>query len=239
MEAAVLHCGACGASVSQDALRCPYCASELATVACPHCLGLVSVHAAYCPRCGKGVAVAAAGPGPALDCPDCRIRLGASRVGGVDLESCSRCGGVWLAKGAFDRLAGEREERGAVLGALPGAAGTKSVALGAPVHYRPCPVCRKFMNRLNYGHVSGVILDVCKEDGLWFDRDELRRVLEFIEAGGLDKSRARELQDLEERRHQTVAEIPQGTWVGEPLQINRGGGLLEQVVRGLFGFSGW
>ena len=54
------------------------------------------------------------------------------------------------------------------------------------------------MNRLNYARHSGVILDVCKTHGIWFDLDELRRVLAFITGGGLDRARDAELAELKE-----------------------------------------
>jgi Zn-finger nucleic acid-binding protein len=56
------------------------------------------------------------------------------------------------------------------------------------------------MNRVNFANFSGVIVDVCRQHGTWFDRDELRRIVEFIRAGGLDKARAREIQNLEADR---------------------------------------
>jgi Zn-finger nucleic acid-binding protein len=62
------------------------------------------------------------------------------------------------------------------------------------VAYAPCPVCKSLMNRVNFAHTSGVIVDVCTSHGTWFDADELRRVLEFISAGGLEAARARELR---------------------------------------------
>ena len=51
------------------------------------------------------------------------------------------------------------------------------------------------MNRMNFTHESGVILDVCKLHGLWFDRDELRRIVEFIRSGGLENSRERDVEE--------------------------------------------
>jgi Zn-finger nucleic acid-binding protein len=51
-----------------------------------------------------------------------------------------------------------------------------------------------------------VIVDVCREHGTWFDRDELRRIVEFIRDGGFDKARAREMEDLEAKRRQLQAE---------------------------------
>jgi Zn-finger nucleic acid-binding protein len=56
------------------------------------------------------------------------------------------------------------------------------------------------MNRSNFGMRSGVIIDVCRGHGTWFDRDELRRVIEFIRSGGLDLARQREIEQLREAK---------------------------------------
>jgi Zn-finger nucleic acid-binding protein len=55
------------------------------------------------------------------------------------------------------------------------------------------------MNRSVFGRVSGVIVDVCKNHGVWFDGGELSEVLLFLESGGLGKMRERELDDLKEQ----------------------------------------
>jgi Zn-finger nucleic acid-binding protein len=70
------------------------------------------------------------------------------------------------------------------------------------VCYLPCPVCRTLMNRVNFAHCSNVIVDVCRQHGTWFDRDELRRIVEFIQAGGLEKARIKEIAELEAQRRQ-------------------------------------
>jgi len=54
------------------------------------------------------------------------------------------------------------------------------------------------MNRINFAGCSGVVIDWCKEHGTWFDHSELRQVVEFVQAGGLKKSREREKLRLEE-----------------------------------------
>ena len=64
------------------------------------------------------------------------------------------------------------------------------------------------MNRVNYARRSGVVLDVCKAHGLWFDQDELRRVLAFIASGGLDRAREREIEELKEAKRAAV-QLPQ------------------------------
>jgi Zn-finger nucleic acid-binding protein len=50
------------------------------------------------------------------------------------------------------------------------------------------------MNRANFSDRSGIIIDVCRGHGTWFDREELRRVVEFIRAGGVEATRARDLE---------------------------------------------
>jgi Zn-finger nucleic acid-binding protein len=66
------------------------------------------------------------------------------------------------------------------------------------VRYVACPDCGKIMNRVNFARHSGVVVDVCKAHGTWFDKDELRQILEFIQAGGLDASRQRDLERLKQ-----------------------------------------
>jgi hypothetical protein len=43
--------------------------------------------------------------------------------------------------------------------------------------------------------MSGVIVDVCKKHGTWFDLGELPRVLAFVAAGGLERSRRRTAEE--------------------------------------------
>lgn len=99
-----------------------------------------------------------------------------------------------MARVTFEQVTEDREIRSALVGYLPAAAPSRP---SESIRYRPCPACQRFMNRMNYGRISGVIVDVCKEDGIWFDSDELRRVLDFIQAGGLEKARERQIQELE------------------------------------------
>lgn len=238
MEAGTMHCQSCGASVGENDLQCPYCRSQLATVACPRCMGTVPLRASHCPRCGAEISRHEDAPTD-LACPVCKDKLLHSSVGDAHLDQCHACGGVWVAQKEFERIAGDRAERGGVLGALPGE-GPRGAIRGEEIRYRPCAQCGKFMNRVNYARSSGVILDVCKDHGLWFDRDELRRVLEFIEGGGLDKSREREIRELDEKRRGAVPEAPASILMADASQAHCfEGSPLEQVVRGLFGLSRW
>jgi len=42
------------------------------------------------------------------------------------------------------------------------------------------------MNRVNFGRKSGVVVDVCKVHGTWFDAGELTQAVEWVASGGLD-----------------------------------------------------
>jgi Zn-finger nucleic acid-binding protein len=112
------------------------------------------------------------------------------------------CAGVWADAASFKSLCEDRATQTAYLGqgsvlARPGSSDPSR----QEIRYRPCPVCGELMNRFNFANCSGVILDVCKPHGVWFDADELRRIVEFIRGGGLDVARGLELQSLElERR---------------------------------------
>lgn len=234
MEAGTLHCQSCGATVGENDLRCPYCNSQLATLACPRCFTMVSIHASHCSKCGAEIQRHGEAQGERA-CPECKAKLFHTSVGTAHLDQCHGCGGVWVAQDEFEKLAADREERGEVLGALPGGEGQQAVPL-AQVRYRPCPDCGRLMNRTNYGHLSGIIVDVCKDHGLWFDRDELQGVIRFIEKGGLDRNRQRELQELEEKRHMPAPDLPQGEAWSLGGGRDAGGGLIDHLVRGLFGF---
>ncbi len=45
------------------------------------------------------------------------------------------------------------------------------------------------MNRTVFARMSGVIVDVCKDHGVWFDVGEINAVVEFVEKGGLERAR--------------------------------------------------
>jgi Zn-finger nucleic acid-binding protein len=109
------------------------------------------------------------------------------------MYTCDTCNGLWVDAATLQRLVSERLKPSPMLGTGIAGPAQTHVKLEA-VAYAPCPICKSLMNRVNFAHTSGVIVDVCTSHGTWFDADELRRVLEFISAGGLEAARARELR---------------------------------------------
>jgi Zn-finger nucleic acid-binding protein len=222
----MLKCPNCGAAAAPTDVSCGYCRARLQTVACASCLGMIFVGAKHCSHCGAQVFDApsdevAAGP---HRCPRCdQHALTVTAVGSAFLEECSGCGGVWVDAQSFQQICRSKEQQAAYVGAgspLP------SPSLGAAAHhdavsYVKCPECGQLMNRMNFARCSGVVVDVCKRHGTWFDRDELRQIVEFIQHGGLDAARDKERAQLEidkqrlKERERGAVVLPIGSSDGE------------------------
>ena len=56
------------------------------------------------------------------------------------------------------------------------------------------------MNRSNFARASGVIIDICKQHGIWFDAGELPKIIEFIQKGGMEIARQREKMAIRDER---------------------------------------
>jgi Zn-finger nucleic acid-binding protein len=132
--------------------------------------------------------------------------MSAVTIGAMTLSECAKCFGVWVTAARFEQLCADREAQTALLhgGVLRGqeaSAGAGAITAAAPqVRYRPCPSCKKLMNRVNFASGARAVLDICREHGTFFDRDELHRVVKFIQEGGLEKARARERQLLQQEQ---------------------------------------
>ncbi len=198
MSADALNCPNCGAGVGSDSTQCPFCLSRLKTMACPACYKLMFVGAQFCDHCGKKAVQAAVSDSDGGDCPRCRIRLDVLQVGGVTLDECQKCGGFWADEETFTRICSDTEERSAILSYV-GSRETREQPL-SQISYVPCPTCKQLMNRNNFARVSGVIIDTCKRHGAWFDADELPKIIEFIQTGGMELARQRERADLADER---------------------------------------
>jgi Zn-finger nucleic acid-binding protein len=140
-----------------------------------------------CPACGKG------------------MRLGNRQMGDATVMECGRCAGLWLAADVFTKLI-EKTSHDAVGSdwrVQPRRRAKLQDAIGrCGSFYRKCPSCSKLMNRCNYGRRSGVIVDACKNHGIWFDANELPQVLDWVRSGGLAKAQREAADELarDERR---------------------------------------
>jgi Zn-finger nucleic acid-binding protein len=150
--------------------------------------------AALCGGCGRELGLVPLGVPDPLSCADCKLPFVSFSGAGGLLRDCGRCGGQFVDHALLEALLARREVYGRdVAKPLP-----RHNPLDSPVRYRPCPVCSDMMTRKNFGTSSGIIVDVCRKHGIWFDPGELPRVLAFVEAGGLVLARRR---TIEQQRH--------------------------------------
>jgi Zn-finger nucleic acid-binding protein len=169
--------------------------------------------------------------------------MAAIRVGSVTLDECAACGGVFVDPPSFERICAEREQQAVVLRASFPAPAVRPPPLD---RYWPCPSCGRLMNRQNFARLSGVIVDVCKGHGVWFNHGELQAIVEFIRAGGLERAREREKEDVRDaiaRRHdEERAQAMRGAMAGPGAYADTGaspdyGGMLSaarDLLKSLF-----
>jgi Zn-finger nucleic acid-binding protein len=208
-EAGALKCPSCGAFCGPDQTSCAYCHVTLAMAACPSCMGRIFVGSSYCPFCGTEQGLTALGNPelwPVRSCPRCvvPIELAPHWVADTVLDECPSCGGVWLEAEAFEKLLKDRDDQAKLeklavqqLTIDPAVQLSSSLAPStrrAIREYIPCPDCKQLMNRKNFADISGVIIDVCRPHGIWFDSGELNRIIQFVKDGGLLEARRRETE---------------------------------------------
>jgi len=240
-EAPVVRCASCGAPRAAGAANCSFCTAPFAlgegarNTLCPVCASRIGDSQRYCHSCGTLIAPEALAGGPTnLACPACRPprKLASRRIAEATttlaMLECGGCAGIWLGHRTFDSLQerAQREVAPESFARLPGPArsANRSAPSPAKLTYRPCPVCQKLMLRRNFALTSGIVVDVCGADGLWFDAEELDGILEWIRGGGLERTEERLAEERKAAaRHEAIAkkdrqELPnevtsQGHWL--------------------------
>ena len=166
-----MKCQSCGASLSGKSDICVYCGSlndtdlhniNYATTCLPE-------SSRYCPRCN-------------IQLETLNLQLN----GGFFVERCNSCLGIFFDTSELENFISESAS-----GIIEIDNSRLNILLEErqkqnwPVAYVKCPVCQNFMNRKSYGSRSGVIIDQCKEHGIWLDGGELGSLLRWYKAGGL------------------------------------------------------
>ena len=248
-DADVVRCSSCSAPRTKGTAACEHCRADytlherdLHTV-CSSCMTRVSDRARYCHHCATPIAPqGSVGQPTKTGCPACgkRHKMNGRALGDppISVLECSRCAGLWLGLDAFRSVADRaRDDSIADPAMLIGE--SSSPKTGTPAgpndaFYRQCPECRTVMNRRNFGRGSGVVIDSCKEHGMWFDAQELSGILRWIRQGG--EARAKKRQ-ADERRH---AERQSKFKVERATQADQGaGGLTFGGATEGFGLGGF
>jgi Zn-finger nucleic acid-binding protein len=130
-----------------------------------------------CPFCGHPRPVEVTREQPT--CPRCTLPLESKPFRGQPVDVCPRCEGVWLDSGEFEILTSERDVFAD--DTLP-----RHFVRTPPqgeTAYLECVRCGRIMNRQNYRTISGVVIDVCPDHGVWLDREELTELRTFVATG--------------------------------------------------------
>jgi Zn-finger nucleic acid-binding protein len=218
-DAKVVRCSSCGAGREQGASACGFCHADFTLherdlhTTCPGCLARISDRAKYCHHCGLNIVPEdTAGDPTQLGCPDCGadVHLSSRRLGKAKLTlmECDRCAGVWLGNATFEELTRQASSRSISADEFVRASTPHTDDAGRDREswkYRNCPSCNNLMQRRNYARRSGVITDICREHGVWFDANELPRILAWIRSGGL--AQAQQQQAEQNRAEELTREI--------------------------------
>lgn len=252
VDAQIHRCGSCGAGVSPDAAGCDFCGSEIIrddsklSLICPECHGRNAEVSRFCTGCGVAFA-----PEPVkvegyeIPCPVCAVLMPPRSVGGVGINECGTCNGIWAPENRLDLLINRAIDAQRQNGTVPQRAHEPRTKGANPysqrVAYRKCPECDAFMQRRNFRKTSGVIIDCCKKHGTWLDADELEQITGFILSGGNPVADAIMKQaDDDARKAVTGAQFAENLsrtqWAGPRSRANSPlGGLFVSVLKGILG----
>ena len=149
---------------------------------CSHCQKPLNARSRFCPHCGCENPVKPSKT--ILLCPHCHCKLEEHEYRGSIIDICPQCAGLWLDSDEFAFHASERDTF-----ADPTIPHTyRKRPLDKKHDYRKCVRCGAFMVRKNFRKISGVLIDICRDHGVWLDAGELEQIRCFIANGGLNKS---------------------------------------------------
>ncbi len=196
----IMPCPQCQALVQPGVAKCVHCNGALLTKPCHDCDQLAYVGHAACPHCHAEFARStkpSATSARARECPRCKTLLTTTHVVDGTLDNCEACGGAYIEYSVLEALIGDVQRN--VFDLAEALANAAQQHINAPTlataAYVKCPDCRTIMNRRQFAHGAGVVLDGCKGHGTFFDSGEFRKVVEFMKSGGLVKA-----AEIEQRR---------------------------------------
>lgn len=232
-DAAVVRCSSCGGPRSAGQAACGFCGADFTLherdldAVCPRCLARVSSQARFCHHCGTLLAAqSCAASDTPLACPACgpphhlisRPLAGA----GFSVLECPRCVGEWLDLATFAELVKRAEGQALDARSHLASRRAREAAMDRPSDapggrpYRPCPECSDLMVPRNYGRQSGIVIDLCRRHGAWFDADELSRILDWVAAGNLKLAQEAQQKEADKRQHESAKAVRSEPILGPP-----------------------
>ncbi len=189
------NCTNCSAPLPPNSIVCEYCGSrnDIDLKGVNYFTTHVSESERICPRCGIR-----------LETIDLKID------GRFLIERCAQCLGLFFDPGELEALLQATVSNVfAINRSQLDSINANMRASEYGITYIKCPVCAKLMNRVNFGAKSGVIVNRCREHGVWLDGGDLRHLFEWMKAGGklLDQERQEQIKkeeaELEKSRYKS------------------------------------
>jgi hypothetical protein len=108
-----------------------------------------------------------------MKCPVCKEPMIVLELNEVEIDHCTSCNGIWLDAGELELLIEYEQERELLLSSF------KKDSENREKPYK-CPICNKRMDKVFVGENNDVLIDKCTDnDGLWFDKGELKQVIQL------------------------------------------------------------
>ncbi len=148
-------------------------------------------------------------------CPNCDISLqtiNLKQKGHFEIERCNSCYGLFFDPGEIEDLletsvTGVFDTNFQLLEHI----NKERYQKPTKVKYIKCPVCRVLMNRVRYGHRSGVVIDRCITHGVWLNNGEITHLMEWKKAGGQILHEKRQNREKQENRSGPVKVFESGS----------------------------
>jgi Zn-finger nucleic acid-binding protein len=110
-------------------------------------------------------------------CPVCKIKLETAIFYGVEVDYCPKCLGFWLEEGELNSAKDYKDRN---LRWLDIDLWKEAEKFKIARTKKICPVCRLPLYEVNYG-TSKVKVDVCNLcRGLWLDRGEFKKIIQYL-----------------------------------------------------------
>ena len=244
-----IHCANCGGQLKKGDPNCPYCGALVdlthaaLTAYCPACLSMSKAGAKFCSGCGKPLVQKLDAPSEAAQtCPHCQVQMRNRQLGDRHALECPMCCGLFIDVHVLDHWVEQLEKQPHTPVRPPGTEPERALLTAQPVIYVKCPICGTVMNRLNFGRISGVIVDYCREHGYWLDNGELEKIAKWVTTGGLAKQRTRAAEEEKAKKNRLPMTDPMANPMtgdspdlfGRSASTSVGKGVLEVIFK-LFG----
>lgn len=172
-----MNCSSCSAPLPAESNRCVAC-NTIQDGDTRRAGG--SLGERKCPRCEQFLEV-----------------LGLEVDDGFEIDRCTKCQGIFFDPGELETILNQSVSEVDTVDypRLTALIETESEQTHTQVTYIRCPDCNELMHRKSYGPRSGVIVDRCREHGVWLDGHELQLLMKWASAGGLVRQEQRKAEE--------------------------------------------